>query len=136
MERIAQCQCGSLRAITSGEPLRVSVCHCMACQQRTGSVLGYNCYFRKPLVRIEGAAKLYARSAESGREVRNYFCPECGTTLYWEGDIAPDIYGVAVSAFTNSELSAPTFSLWEEGMRSWVSVPDVQHFPKGGTVPG
>ena len=101
-----------------------------------GFSAGLQFYFRKPLVRIEGAAKLYARSAESGREVRNYFCPECGTTLYWEGDIAPDIYGVAVSAFTNSELSAPTFSLWEEGMRSWVSVPDVQHFPKGGTVPG
>ena len=119
-----------------GEPLRVSGCDCMAWQQRTGSVLSYNCYFRKPLVRIEGTAKLYACCAESGREVRNYFCPECGTPLYWEGDIAPDIYGVAASAFTNSELLTPTFSFWEEGMRSSVSVPDVQHFPKSGTVPG
>ena len=99
MERKAQCQCGSLLAITSGEPIRVSVCHCITCQQRTGSVFAANCYFEKSFVRIEGGAKSYARSAESGREVRNFFCPDCGTTLYWEADAAPDVYGMAVGAF-------------------------------------
>jgi hypothetical protein len=80
LERTAQCQCGSLRAVTSGEPLRVSVCHCITCQRRTGSVLSCNAYFQKSSVRIEGAAGLYARRAESGREVRNNFCPDCATT--------------------------------------------------------
>ena len=135
MERRAQCQCGSLRAITAGEPLRVSVCHCGACQQRTGSVFSCNCYFRKSSVRIEGEAQLYARSAESGREVRNYFCPGCGTTLFWEANLAPDLYGMAVGAFNNPEFSPPAFSFWEEAMHGWVNVPDVQHYPKGGTVP-
>ena len=35
MERTAQCHCGSLRVIASGEPERVYVCHCRACQHRT-----------------------------------------------------------------------------------------------------
>ena len=39
MERIAQCHCGQLRAITSGEPDSVYVCHCKACQRRTGAVI-------------------------------------------------------------------------------------------------
>ena len=136
MERTAQCQCGSLTAITSGEPIRVSVCHCITCQQRTGSVFSSNCYFRKSFVRIEGEAKLYARSAEFGRQVRNYFCPTCGTTVYWEADASPEVYGLAVGAFNNSSFLPPTFSFWEESMHSWVNVPDVQHYPKAsGTVP-
>lgn len=136
MERKAQCQCGSLLAITSGEPIRVSVCHCITCQQRTGSVFAANCYFEKSFVRIEGGAKSYARSAESGREVRNFFCPDCGTTLYWEADAAPDVYGMAVGAFNNPGLPPPAFSSWEQSKHSWVNVPDVQHDPKGsGTAP-
>src|SRR6185436_11360603 len=114
MERLAQCQCGRLRAITSGEPIRVSVCHCMACQQRTGSVFSCNCYFRKASVRIEGEAKLYARSAESGREVRHYFCPTCGSTVYWDADASAEVYGLAVGAFHVSEFPQPAFSVWEQ----------------------
>ena len=38
-ERTASCSCGQLSAIVVGEPLRISICHCLACQQRTGSVL-------------------------------------------------------------------------------------------------
>jgi hypothetical protein len=39
MERIAECHCGQLRAITSGEPDSVYVCHCKACQRRTGAII-------------------------------------------------------------------------------------------------
>ena len=37
MERIGQCHCGSLRVIATGETDRVYLCHCKACQRRTGT---------------------------------------------------------------------------------------------------
>ncbi|CAD7030273.1 aldehyde-activating protein [Pseudorhizobium halotolerans] len=36
--RTASCSCGQLRIEVNDEPLNVGVCHCLACQQRTGSV--------------------------------------------------------------------------------------------------
>ncbi|MFN2470768.1 MAG: aldehyde-activating protein, partial [Gaiellaceae bacterium] len=36
--RHAACSCGQLRLTVEGEPVRVSICHCLACQRRTGSV--------------------------------------------------------------------------------------------------
>ena len=39
MERIGECHCGQLRAITSGEPESVYVCHCKACQRRAGAII-------------------------------------------------------------------------------------------------
>jgi hypothetical protein len=82
MERIAECQCGSLRAAVSGEPVRVNVCHCMACQRRTGSAFQYSALFAKDQVRVEGADKAWTRVADSGNTIRFHFCPECGSTVY------------------------------------------------------
>ena len=33
----ASCRCGQLRATATGEPTRVSVCHCVDCQKHSGS---------------------------------------------------------------------------------------------------
>jgi len=35
--REATCSCGRLRLTAEGEPVRVSVCHCLGCQRRSGS---------------------------------------------------------------------------------------------------
>jgi hypothetical protein len=90
MERIAKCSCGALRATTSGEPLLVALCHCRACQQRTGAVAASVAGFAKAQVIIEGQTKIFDRHGESGRRVRFYFCPNCGTSLYWEAEGRPD----------------------------------------------
>ncbi|MGO4840389.1 GFA family protein, partial [Rhizobiaceae sp. 2RAB30] len=34
--RTASCSCGGLSIQVEGEPLGVGVCHCLACQRRTG----------------------------------------------------------------------------------------------------
>lgn len=47
-ERIASCSCGQLTARVTGEPVRVSICHCLACQRRTGSVFGVQARFPAP----------------------------------------------------------------------------------------
>ncbi|MCZ6616567.1 MAG: aldehyde-activating protein, partial [Gammaproteobacteria bacterium] len=43
--RRAACSCGNLRLTARGDPIRVSVCHCHACQRRTGSVFGVQARF-------------------------------------------------------------------------------------------
>ena len=111
MERLAQCHCGSLRAITSGEPLLVGICHCKACQQRTGAVAANVASFAKAQVTIEGETKIFDREAQSGRKVRFYFCPSCGTSLYWEADARPDSYILAVGAFADQNFPAPSVSI-------------------------
>ena len=57
MQRTAQCLCGSLRAIASGEPRFNNICSCQACQRRTGSVIHAGAFFLKEDVRCEGAPR-------------------------------------------------------------------------------
>ena len=80
MERLAQCHRGSLRATTFGEPLLVAICHCKACQRRTGALTASVAGFAEAQVTIEGETKILDQDGQSGRKVRFYFCPNCGTS--------------------------------------------------------
>lgn len=123
MERLAKCQCGSLRAHTSGEPILVNICHCDQCKRRTGAAASCNAYFAKDQVRIEGEFKVFSRDAAEGRKMHNHFCPECGTTVCWLLDFRPDCYGVAVGTFADPTFPAPTRSVWEAKMLPWTALP-------------
>ena len=45
MIRHAACNCGQLVMAGDGEPARVSICHCLECQRRTGSVSSSQAWF-------------------------------------------------------------------------------------------
>ena len=57
MDRTAQCHCGSLRVIATGEPDRVYLCHCKACQRRTGTAFHFGATFPKEQVQLDGERK-------------------------------------------------------------------------------
>ncbi|PDT08292.1 GFA family protein [Rhizobium sp. M1] len=124
MERLAQCHCGSLRAKTSTDPLKVSLCHCRDCQRRTGAVAGSGAVFEKTEVTIEGERKLFERDGADGRKVRFHFCPNCGTSLYWEGDFNPNLCIVAVGAFADPTFPVPLVSVFEQSRHDWFQLPD------------
>ena len=123
MERVAECHCGQSRAITSGEPGSVYVCHCKACQRRTGAVIHNGSRWLKSQVRIEGEHKIYGRIADSGFEIRFHFCPNCGSSVFWEGDRSPTTCGIAVGCFADPNFPTPTSSGWEESMHPWLGLP-------------
>ena len=47
MERTAECHCGQLRVIATGEPERVYLCRCQACQRRTGTAFHFGASYPK-----------------------------------------------------------------------------------------
>jgi hypothetical protein len=46
MTRHAACSCGQLHLAIDGEPSRISMCHCLECQRRTGAVISNQARFR------------------------------------------------------------------------------------------
>ncbi|WP_193164610.1 GFA family protein [Microbulbifer hainanensis] len=128
-QRRAQCSCGQLNLTTSGEPVRVSICHCQACQRRTGSVAGVQARFPLDRVQIEGTSSEYVRTAESGNKISLHFCPHCGSTVYLQLDIEPELIGVPVGAFADPDFPAPTASIYEEHRHPWLPLPeDIEHW--------
>jgi len=120
----ASCSCGQLTLICEGSISRTSICHCHACQKRTGSVFGVQTRVEKSRTTISGKATRYDRPTDEGDHVHFYFCPVCGATVYWEIDDLPDSVSVAIGAFDNRSLPAPTFSVYEDHKQAWVILPD------------
>ena len=121
--RVASCNCGQLRVETEADPIRVSVCHCLACQRRTGSVFGAQARFLRGAVAITGESKEYVRIGDEGTKSRFHFCPECGATVYYTAEGLENSVAVPVGAFADPTFPSPSFSVYEERMHSWVKMP-------------
>jgi hypothetical protein len=108
------------------------LCHCKACQQRTGGLVHGGAYFQADLVRIEGVGRIYSRSADSGFEMHFHFCPDCGSNVYWMASLFPHHYGIAVGAFADADFPEPSFSVWQESKHRWLVLPDrIEQFERG-----
>jgi hypothetical protein len=132
--RVATCSCGQLRVTCEGEPARISMCHCLECQRRTGGAFGGQARFRRDQVSIVGNSTEYVRSSDSGDSVNFRFCPNCGSTVFWERQASPDFIIVAVGAFADPTFPAPKVSVWEEGPHDWLGMladMPIEHLTKG-----
>ena len=106
------------------------MCHCLACQQRTGSAFGIQARFARDQVVAEGTTAQFARTGDSGGRATFHFCPSCGATVYWEVDRMPDVVAVAVGAFADSKFPPPTVAVYEARRHPWTVMPDlvVEHW--------
>ena len=130
--RIARCSCGQLSATCQDEPQRVVLCSCRACQRRTGSPYGAGAYYLRTQVRTAGTSKEYTRTSDAGRWFTTHFCPECGSSVFWYLERAPDQIGVAVGAFNDPSFPKPVRAVWMESKLDWVEFPgDVEQFAQG-----
>jgi hypothetical protein len=120
--RTASCHCGRLRITVHGEPAVVGVCHCLACQQRTGSVFAALASFRAPY-EVEGNATEYVRTGDHAAKFRFRFCPTCGTTVYHTEEGEEGSVSVAVGAFADPSFPSPRYSIYDSRRHSWVQLP-------------
>lgn len=121
--RRAECSCGQLAAICSGEPVRVSVCHCLACKRRSGSAFSNNARFPEEKVSFEGRSKEYVRISDGGSRVTYFFCPECGTTVHYRIDAQPGLIAIPVGAFADLDFPQPFLSFYHQSRRyPWVEI--------------
>ena len=123
-ERHASCSCGQLSLTTLGEPVRVSVCHCRACQRRTGSVFGVQARFPEAAVTVRGQGREYRRGSDDGHRITQCFCPVCGTTVCYRNDSLPGMVGVPVGGFADPAFPPPVVSVYGERRHLWVKLPE------------
>ncbi len=128
----ASCQCGQLTASLPGPTIAVVACHCIACQKRSGSPFGEAAYYPHADVSVQGESRKFSRKTDAGGTFDQYFCADCGTTVFMRGTKNPDVTGIPIGLFDDQHSMRPVRSVWEESRHEWVSITTaVQHFPRG-----
>ena len=122
--RHAACSCGALRVTVTGEPVRISICHCLECQKRTGSLFGAQARWPRAQTVIEGASTAWSRTGDDGGTATFHFCPVCGSTVWYAIKDQPDVIAVATGAFADPDFPMPKVSVYEDRKHRWLQLPD------------
>ena len=120
--RDAACSCGQLQLTAEGDPIRISMCHCLACQRRTGSAFAIQARFNANDVRVAGRYRDYMRISDEGEERTFHFCPDCGATVFYTLATMPDVVAVPIGAFADPTYPPPTVAVYESRKHPWLGV--------------
>jgi hypothetical protein len=125
-KRTAQCGCGRLQVSVEGDPFLVSTCHCDFCQKRTGSAFGVEAFFPDDeRITVSGETKRYngletdGVGSVTGFDPTYYFCPTCGSTVYWTFTELT-IIGIAVGNFVDPNFPTPTMETSTRLRHHWM----------------
>ena len=119
----ASCRCGQLRATVTGDPVRVSVCHCLNCKKRSGSAFAAQARWPEEQVTIEGRSNNWSRVSDSGNCATFHFCPDCGSDVHYDingkfdGQVA-----IPLGAFDDPFFLKPSFSVYESRKHDWLEI--------------
>ena len=119
--RDASCGSGALTAHVEGDPVRISVCHCLDCKRRTGSAFSWNATFPAAEVKVEGEYKTFERGSDDGYWGRHHFCPTCGVAVFYEIERRPGMISIPVGVFSDPDFPPPTIEVYVERRCPWLS---------------
>jgi len=122
VRKVARRQCGHVCFECEGDPLRVSVCHCLDCQRRSGSAFAAQVRFSGKNVTSKGTWHEFVRVADSGANVLQQFCPRCGTGVSYHSANAPEIVAIPLGLFEDPYTFEPAFSVYEHRRHPWLAV--------------
>jgi hypothetical protein len=132
--RVAACHCGQLHLAVEGEPFAVSICHCLACQRRTGSAFGMQAGYKADQVQITGRYTDYSRISDEADQKEHvfHFCPDCGSQVFYTEPTEEDLIVVSAGAFADPSFPAPTESGYDSRRHPWVGLPEsvARHAPE------
>jgi hypothetical protein len=120
----AQCCCGDITLTLSGGPKKVLACSCDHCQRRTGSIVQFSAWYTEDqFVTKTGEPKHYR--SPNAPNTDYMFCPNCGSTVYWEihgleKHYGKRLYGIAVGGFADAEYPRPTIECWSSKRHRWL----------------
>ncbi|HVQ06821.1 MAG TPA: GFA family protein [Allosphingosinicella sp.] len=92
--REARCACGALSARAKGDPVRLSICHCLDCKRRSGSAFSWNATYDADRVSTDGVYRSFTRGSDDGYWARSQFCPSCGVTVAYEIERRPNMISI------------------------------------------
>lgn len=129
------CVCKKIRYKIRSAPLRVTICHCVWCQRRTGSAFGVELVFEKDQINFTSETPSVYRhiSDLSGRWLDQHFCNTCGSGIGLTLEATPSIRSISIGSLDDQDwpvlASLERRHIFVRSVRQWAIVPsDVDQF--------
>jgi hypothetical protein len=126
------CACGAVRYEISGAPVFSGNCYCRDCQRSSGTAMASILGVPKGTVKIlQGEARYFELTADSGNKISRGFCPTCGTPLFSLLAGMPDLMGIKASSLDDPSRFSPGMNLFTSSAPAWAPLTEnLPNFPK------
>ncbi len=123
------CLCGAIRLeVDRSAVVSANNCHCSDCQRSTGSAFATIVLIPDSAFELtSGEAKCFSVTGSSGKSVTRSFCPDCGSPLWSQVEVAPGLRFVKAGAFDDASWIEPASSYWGDSAQPWA--PPVEGIP-------
>lgn len=113
------CLCGSVTYQGEVEPVFSGNCHCTDCRKLSGG--GHLALLVVPThqISIAGNVTSHTVTADSGAQVSNHFCPNCGSQVFKSGTYMADMTFIVASTLEDPEVYKPEVSVYASRALSW-----------------
>ena len=123
------CLCGALRYEIGEAPVMTYTCHCTDCQRLTSSAFSTAITVSEGAFRlVKGEPRLAQKTAESGRIVTRWVCPDCGcwiTSSPQPGEAPGEmIRRVRAGTLDDTSWLQPTAHFWTRSKQPWIVLPE------------
>ena len=118
------CSCGAVRYRLTSVPLFVHCCHCLNCQQQTGSAFVINILIETDRVELSGEEPHAVSVPRSGgKKQKVWRCPTCQVAVYSEYT-SPHVRFVRAGTLDEPSAVAPDVHIFTRSKLPWVALPD------------
>jgi hypothetical protein len=123
------CLCGALRYEIDEAPAMTYTCHCTDCQHVTSSAFSIAITVPDSAFRLTtGQPRLLQKTADSGRTVTRWVCPDCGCWIASSpqpGEAAGEmIRRVRAGTLDDTSWLRPTAHFWTRSKQPWIVLPE------------
>jgi hypothetical protein len=126
------CACGAIRYRCTAEPLFSLNCHCRDCQRETGSAFApIFAVARAAFTVTQGRPKYFDLTGDSGHTTRRAFCGECGSSLFGEPAVRPDMVTIRAGSLDDPSRFRPSLDIYTSSAQPWDCMnPDLPKVPR------
>jgi hypothetical protein len=117
------CACGAVRYRLTSEPLFVHCCHCLNCQQQTGSAFVVNVLIESDRVELlAGNPQPVDVPRDDGSVQRVFRCPTCQIAVFSQYT-RPDVRFVRAGTLDDPRGVVPDVHIYTRSKVGWVELP-------------
>jgi hypothetical protein len=125
------CLCGHIRYSAEVEPIFTAICHCESCQRQAGAAFSVVVAVPRSALAVEGWFKTFEGRGGSGKPTHRHFCSECGSPVFAEIDVLPDVAFIMAGTLDDRAWVRPDRQLWCENAQPWTQQNvEMHHFEK------
>lgn len=121
------CRCGQVRFRVTEDALLTMACHCIGCQQMTGSAFSLSAMY--PAAGFEVTAGEPVIGGLHG-PTKHHFCPHCLSWLFTRPDGATWLVNVRATMFDEAADFSPYMETYTDERLAWVTTPAKRSFPR------